>query len=230
MAFFVVKTDDETIRDFSGTGNSSYLNKSGMYDVIIKAVIVDQTAKGSQHLNLWLEYDGKEQPIYQAIRLTNNDGSANLGAKLFNKLCVIAGGTSGFEVADPTPRMIPMGKGGEMKECMVLEEFTDLPVTINLRMEYSMWNGNIQENKNILNFFRNPDHATAQEIVNDAEDKGAQYEKEAEYADRVIYKDELTAEDIEEWIKNRRSGAKKEETDKKPAAGFGAKRTFGRKV
>ena len=45
MAFFVVKTDDETIRDFNGTGNSSYINKSGMYDVILKAVIVDQTSK-----------------------------------------------------------------------------------------------------------------------------------------------------------------------------------------
>jgi hypothetical protein len=180
-------------------------------------------------LNLWLEYNGKEQAIYQAIRLTNNNGEPNLGAKLFNKLCVIAGGTSGFEIADPTPRMVPMGKGGEMKECMVLEEFTDLPVTINLRMEYSMWNGNIMENKNILNFFRYEDKATAQEIVNDAPDKGSQYAKEAEYADRVIYKNDLTAEDIEEWIKNRRSG-KKEETDKKPAAGFGAKRSFGRKV
>lgn len=229
MAFFTVKTDDETICDYSGSDGGAYLNKSGMYDVILKAVIVDQSANGSQHLNLWLEYNGKEQAIYQAIRLTNNNGEPNLGAKLFNKLCVIAGGTNGFEIADPTPRMVPMGKGGEMKECMVLEEFTDLPVTINLRMEYSMWNGNIMENKNILNFFRYEDKATAQEIVNDAPDKGSQYAKEAEYADRVIYKNDLTAEDIEEWIKNRRSG-KKEETDKKPAAGFGAKRSFGRKV
>lgn len=226
MAFFTVSTNEENVRDYTPS-NGQYINQSGIYEVIIKAVVVDQTAKGSQYLNLWLEHKGKEQPIYQAIRLTNNDGSANFGQQLFTKFCIVAGLGDNAEVSDPTPRMIPMGKGGSDVECMVLEEFTDIPMFMRVQMEYSMYNGNIQETKNIRNFFRYEDKATASEIVNNVEDKGSQYEKEEEYADKVSYKDGLTEEDIVEWKKNRKAGAK--EVDKKPATGFGVKRTFGKK-
>ena len=89
MGFFTVKTDEETVRDYSGDGGA-YISKSGIYEIVIKSVIVDKTQNGSEFLNLWFEHQGQEQIIFQAMRLTNNDGSANLGAKLFNKLCVIA--------------------------------------------------------------------------------------------------------------------------------------------
>jgi hypothetical protein len=228
MAFFKVDTNEENVKDYSGDGGK-WLNKSGIYDVIIKAVIVDTTAKGSEFLNLWLEYEGQEQPIYQAMRLTNNDGSPNLGQKLFTKFCVAAGAESGSEVNDPVSRMIPMGKGGEEIECMVLEDFDDTPITIRLQMEYSMYEGKVQQTKSIRNFFRFEDKATASEIVNNSEEKGKQFEAEQEYADKVTYKDGLTEEDVAEWLKAQRSG-KKEDSNKKPSAGFGSgKRTFGKK-
>ena len=94
MGFFTVDTSEENVRDYSGEG-SAYINKSGIYDVVIKAVIVDKTQNGSEFLNLWIEHQGQEQPIFQAMRLTNNDGSPNLGAKLFTKLCVILGADNG---------------------------------------------------------------------------------------------------------------------------------------
>ena len=77
MAFFKIDTSEENVKDYSGDGGK-WLNKSGIYDVIIKAVIVDTTAKGSEYLNLWIEYEGQLQPLYQAMRLTNNDGSVTL--------------------------------------------------------------------------------------------------------------------------------------------------------
>ena len=226
MAFFTVNTTEENVKDYTGDGGK-WLNKSGIYDVIIKAVIVDSTAKGSEFLNLWVEHEGQEQPIYQAMRLTNNDGSPNLGQKLFTKLCVVAGAADGGKISDPVSRMLPMGKGGEEVECMVLEDFDDTPVTLRLQMEYSMYEGKPQASKNIRNFFRFEDHATAAEIVNNA-DVGKQYEKELEYADKVSYKDGLTEEDVQNWLNSQKSG-KKEGVNNKPAAGFGQKRTFGKK-
>ena len=228
MAFRTVKTSEEHVKDYTGDGGN-YLNKSGMYEVVIKAVIVDSSPSGSEYLNLWVEYNGQEQPIYQAMRLTNNDGSENLGAKLFTKLCVIAGATDGAEIPDPVTRMLPMGEKGTEKECRVLEIFDDTPVYLRLQMEYGMYEGKVQERKNIRNFFRFEDKATAAEIVNNSEEKGSQYEKELELADRVTYKDDLTEEDIENWIKSNRSGGKEKTATKTPAAGFGGKRTFGKK-
>ena len=226
MAFFKVTTSEESVKDYTGDGGK-WLNKSGIYEVIVKAVIADTTAKGSEYLNLWVEHEGQLQPLFQAMRLTNNDGSRNLGADLFNKFCLIAGATEGADINDPVSRMIPMGKGGEEIECMVLEDFDDTPILIRLQMEYSMYEGKIQQSKIIRNFFRFEDHATAAEIVNNA-DVGNQFEKEQEYADKVSYKDGLTVEDVAEWLKNQKSG-KKEDSNKKPAAGFGQKRSFGKK-
>lgn len=228
MAFFTVKTDEENIRDYSGE-NSSFINKSGIYEIIIKHVIVSRSANGSESIDLWIEHNGKEQPIFQAMRLTNNDGSPNLGQKMFNKFCVVAGATEGSEISDPVPMMVPMGKGGENVECMVLQDFDDTPMFIRIQMEYSLWEGKIREAKVVKNFFRIEDKATASEIVNNVEEKGAQYAKEEEYADNVTYKNDLTEEDVQEWLKTRRSG-KKEEPEKKASVGFGQKRTFGRKV
>lgn len=226
MGFFTVKTDEENVRDFSG--NTKYINKSGMYDLIIKSAIVDVSSGGSQVINLWVENDGQPQMIYNAIRLTNKDGSPNFGQSLFNKLAVVCGATEGSEINDPVSKMLPIGKNGESKECMVLEDFNDIPVVAHIRMEYSLYNGKIMENKVIRNFFRFEDKATASEIVNNAENKGTQYEKESEDADKISYKNGLTEEDVTEWKKNRSKG-KEEETESKPAPiSFGQKRSFSR--
>ena len=227
MAFRTVKTSEEHVKDYTSDGGN-YLNKSGVYEVVIKAVIVDSSPSGSEYLNLLVEYNGQVQPIFQAMRLTNNDGSENLGAKLFTKLCVIAGATDGAEIPDPVTRMLPIGEKGVDKECRVLEIFDDIPVHLRLQMEYGMYEGKVQERKNIRNFFRFEDKATAAEIINETE-AGKQYEQELEYAEKVTLKEGLTEEDVAEWKKNRRKGGSdKKEEGKKPAGGFGGKR-FGNK-
>ena len=226
MGFFTVKTDEESVRDFSG--NTKYINKSGMYELIIKGAIVDVSSGGSQVVNLWVENDGQPQMIYNAIRLTNKDGSPNLGQALFNKLAVVCGATEGNEINDPVPMMLPIGKNSESKECMVLEDFNDIPVVVHIRMEYSLYNGKIMENKVIRNFFRFEDKATASEIVNNAENKGAQYQKECEDADKTSYKDGLTEEDITEWKKNRSKNKEEEPESKRAPISFGQKRSFSR--
>jgi len=226
MGFMKVNTSEENVKDYTGDGGK-YLNKSGMYEVILKAVIVDRTEKGSEFINLWIEHEGQEQPIFQAMRLTNNDGTPNLGQQLFTKLCVICGATDGQEIPDPVSRKIPIGAEGTEKDCDVLEIFDNIPIHMRLQMEYGMGNGKIQQRKNVRNVFRCEDKASASEIVNGTE-IGKQYAIEMEYADKVTYKDGLTEEDIKEWIKNRKSGkAEESKKDAKPAGGFGIR--FGGK-
>lgn len=227
MGFFKVTTDEESIKDYAGS-NSKYINASGIYECILKSVIVDTSAKGSEFINLWIEHEGQEQPLFNAIRLTNTDGQANLEQALFNKLCIVCGASKDHDVNDPVSRMVPIAAKGAEKECMVLEDFDDTPVYIRIQMEYSLYDGKIQEKKNVKNFFRLEDKATASEIVNNT-DFGKQYElEESKYADAITYKDGLTPEDVEEWKKNRSSTSKKEEsTTTKPAGGFGGKR-FGK--
>lgn len=225
MAFMKVDLSEENIKDYTGDG-SNYLNESGMYEITIKSAIVDTSAKGAESITLWFDHKGQEQPLFQAIRLTNNDGGDNIGKDLFHKLCGIIGMENGYDIPDPVKRNVPMGKKGADKECSVLEDFDDFPIHIRLQMEYGMYNGEIQERKNIRNVFRFEDKASASEIAN-ASDFGKQYEIELEYANKVTYKDGLTEEDIVEWKKNRRLGKTNKEETKKPASGFGKR--FGNK-
>lgn len=227
MAFFTVSTKEENIKDFTGD-RSKYINSSGIYEVVLKAVIVDSSPGGFEYLNLFIDHKGQEQPLFQAIGMTNKDGTANVSQQLFNKLTIIAGATEGHAISDPVSRMVPIGKGGTDMECMVLEDFTDMPVYIRIQMQYEMYEGKIQQKKIVRNFFRFEDKATASEIVNDAE-FGKQFAIEEEFAEKVSYKDSLTKEDVDEWLKSRKSGKTESETTaNKPSGGFGGKR-FGKK-
>lgn len=229
MAFFTVKANAESVRDFTGNGGK-YLTQSGMYEITIKNLIVSTSANGSTQIDMFINHAGQDQMLFGAIRLTNNDGSPNLSADLFNKLLVILGATDNDVIEEPVPMKLPVGKGGEMKEVMVLDQegLKDVPVFLRLQMQYSLFNDDIQERKVIRNFFRYEDKATASEIVNNAE-AGKQYEKEAENATKRDLKDGLTDEDVDTWLANRRSGSSTATKEAKKPSSFGSKRTFGKK-
>ena len=223
MAFWKVSTSEDQVRD---GGSSNYIMKSGMYDVIIKHVLYSQGKGGSITIDLNFDYEGQNQTIWSAIRLTNNDGQPNFQQSLFNKLCIVVGANDGDEISDPVPVELPIGKSGEMRECMEIQEFQDSPVFMRVQMEYSKYDGKIQEKKIIKNFFRYADKASASEIVNNV-NLGKQYDEELKLADSITYRDDLTAEDIEAWRKerlNQKAGNSSDMTTSKPFT----RRTFGR--
>lgn len=222
MSFFKVSTAEDQIKDSAGSSN--FINKSGIYDVLVKAVIVDTTPNGSMSLNLWIEYNEQPQMLYGAIRMTNNDGTPNFQAVLLNKLAVCSGLKDGTEIEEPIPVDLPVGKGGENKECMVLQEIQDAPVAIRIQMEYSMYEGKVMEKKIVKNFYRVPDHKTAMEIVNNGESK--QYDKDMEIADKNNLKDGLTEDDVTEYKKNRKNGNANPTKEEKKPLSFGQKRSF----
>ncbi len=223
MAFFSANIKADDVKDRSG--GSNFINKSGMYEIVLKHLYVDTTENGAEFLNMFIEHQGQEQTIYRAIFFRAANGEAGFGQELFRKLLVICGVTGDVVVNDPVSKMLPVGRDGEMVECMVLEEFDDTPMHIRIQMEYSMYEGKVRTNKRLWNVFRFEDKATASEILDEVE-PGTQYAKEAKNCDKDSYKDGLTEEDVAEWRKNR-SNTPKEPEGKRPAGGFGPKR-FGK--
>ena len=196
--FFKAKTDAESVKE--ETGGGKYISKSGMYDIEVLAPFVVTGSGEVTGVDFFIEYNGQQQPLYGNLKLTNKDGSENFGAKLFNKFMIIA---RVEEVNDPVDVELPMGKKGAMKEAAVLEDLGDVPVTVRVQMEYSVYNGNISEKTIIKSFYRTEDKASAEEIVN-GKDFGTQYEKDLPYAENVTYKDGLDAEQVAAWIKAKR--------------------------
>ena len=215
MAFFKVSTKDEAIKDQS---NFNYIDKSGIYDVTIKHVLYNKTQNGSETLDINFDYDGSNQTIWQAIRLTNNDGSPNFENNNFNKLCIVAGATDGTEISEPESVELALTKEGA-KPYMELMDLRDTDVSMRIQFEYSMYEGKIREKKAIKNFFRCTDHATASEIVNNTE-VGKQYEEEQKQADKITYKDGLLPDDIVEWKKQKAEERKESKELKEETKGF----------
>ena len=217
--------------DVKQSGGSAYINASGVYPVNVIAPFVSVSNGGSESVDLFLEHAGQKQVLYGNLRVSNNDGSSNqIGAKVFNQLMIIAGID---DCADPIEAELPIGQKGKMKDVAVLEDLADIDVLMRVQMEYSAHNGNIQEKKVIKGFYRAEDSATAEEIVNESE-VGKGFEGDQKYVDNITFKDGLTPEAIEAWIKAKRpkgtagdtEGA--EEGGSKKAPNFGKKR-FGKK-
>lgn len=226
MSFMKASTDKKVLQQSSG---SNYLNASGCYPVNIIAPFVSVSKGGSASVDLFVDHKEQKQVIYGNLRVSNNDGSQNqIGAKVFNQLMIIAGVE---EVADPIDAELPIGKNGADTDVGVLEDLADIDVILRMQMEYSTYNGNIQEKKVIKGFFRAEDNASAEEIVNETE-AGAQYEKEAKYFENITFKDGLDQDAIDAWVAAGRpkgtagSGGASTASAKKPS--FGNKKAFGK--
>lgn len=224
MSFFKASKSKEDLKQSSG---SAYLNTSGCYPVNIIAPFASVSKGGSTSVDLFVDHEGQKQVIYGNLRVTNNDGSPNaIGAKTFNQLMIIA---DVEEVGEPIDAELPIGKNGADTDVGVLEDLADIDVILRIQMEYSSYNGNIQEKKVIRGFFRAEDNASAEEIVNGTE-AGVQYEKEAKYFDNITYKDGLDADAIAAWVAAGRpkgTAGSSGEAPKKPA--FGKRKSFGAK-
>lgn len=207
MSFYTVTHKGEMIRDNGST--SSFIRESGMYDVLLHRIMVSTSPNGAVSVDLYLNYDGTDQVIYNAIRLTNNDGSANFQNNVFNKLLICIGASEGDIIGDPVEETLPIGKDKQDKKVMALPDIEDVDVTLRIQMEYGSYNGKITEHKSVRNVFRSKDHATASEIVNfnpktsSAADLGKQYAIEADekVCKKTSYKNGVTPEDVEAYHK-----------------------------
>lgn len=208
---FKVSTNEEVLNDFGG---SSYIAKSGIYDVTIKFASLDVSKGGAESVNFNLDYNGNDQTIYGPYVTAKNGDPLDVGLKLVNSLAVIAGMDQGqdlsIEEEDHT-----VGKDKKTQSFAVITDFSDMPIKIQLQEEYSVnpVKNEIQKRMVIKNFFRASDGASAAECVS-GKDVGKRLSTvEERYADKVTYKDDLTPEAVEAWRESKKNGS----TPSKPA-------------
>ena len=195
--FFTTKRDAQSLQEQTG----DFINKSGIYDVIIKFASVNRGDKGSISSDFNCEHKGSETTFY-GLRLTNNDGSDNFQKPLFNKLLVVLGIDA---LAEPTPEDHAVGKDRQVKSFAVLTELSDQPIKIRVQYSYSMWQGEIVERREIKNFYRASDGAVASEVES-GENIGAQLNKDRAYENNVTYNDGLTEAMVAEWKAAKKAG------------------------
>ena len=200
--FYKVSASKEMIRD---SGSNSYIRDSGMYDVVIHNIMVNKSANGAVSLDLYFNYDGTDQVIYNAIRLTNNDGKANFQNNIFNKMLLCFGAKEGDVIGEPVEAVLPIGRDKAEKRVLIVPDIEDEPVILRIKVEYDSYEGKITEHKSVRNVFRSSDKASASEIVNKARgtDVGKQYLLECQ--DKTLnepqYKHGVTKEDVEAYRK-----------------------------
>ena len=203
MAFFKARHTADALKE-QGEGGK-FINKSGIYPVTINFVSVQVNDKNARSLVFNVDYEGSSNTLY-GMTLDNNDGSENFKMNIFNKLVIIAG----LEVvADPVIETHKVGKDQVEKDFAVLADFSGLEVQIRVQEEYSIWNNELSEKREIRGFYR-ADGATAGEIEA-GEGFGTKRQKDEEFKDAVTYKDNLTAEKVAEMKKAKAakaSGAK----------------------
>ena len=223
MSFAKSSRKAEDVKQSGG----AYINGSGIFPINLIAPFVSVSNGGSESVDLFVEHSKQKQVIYGSLRVTNNDGTPNtIGAKVFNQLLIIAGLD---DCADPIEADLGIGKKGAMKPCAVLEDLADIDVLMRIQMEYSAYNGNLQEKKVIKGFYRASDMATAEEIVNEA-DIGKGYEADQKYVGNITYKEGVTPEQITAWIAAKRpDGTADAGSSAGTASGKADKPAFGNK-
>lgn len=197
-----MKPNFEAIKAASESSGSA-IQKSGLYNVqIVKAYINTKEGTQSKTLNLRVKVEDSESQKVLFIRQTNNDGKENFEKILLDKLLVVCG-------IEEVKRLVPTKfsyKGKEyFEDC--IQELENKKVIVQVKQEFSKWNGQINERFRVINFFRVDDKATAVEIV-EQKDFGKKYESlDDEYVNSAVYKDGVTAQEAKAYIDARMSSS-----------------------
>lgn len=190
-----------------GSGGASFIGTSGVYDVSILAVVVDQNENGAVSLGFYVDLgNDNKQMLYGALPMSTYDGKTVLegNQKTFGSLCAIAGVDIETDFA-PIEAELPIGKGGAMKEVTIFEEFEDVPVKLWVKQDYYKKNdGTVGDSRTVKGIFRASDNASGDEILNETE-AGVRYEKQSKYFNDVGYKD-VTEAEVKAMIDARRGG------------------------
>ena len=193
-------------------GNASFIGTSGVYDVTIQAVVVDENEHGSISLGFYVALgENKPQMLYGALPLSTYDGKTQLDGnqKTFGALAKLAGLPVKGKF-NPVEAELPIGKSGAMKEVLILEDFEGLEVKMWVKQEfYRKGDNSIGDKRMIMRFYRANDAADASEL-DKPETIGTRFEKDSKYHTDVKYGEGVTQAEAEAYIKGTKtSGAGK---------------------
>ena len=192
------------------SGGSSYIAKSGIYDVAIKFASIDVSSGGAKSVNFNIDYNGNSQTIYGPYIYDKQGNPLEIGLKLINSLAIIAGLRDGDQ---PTieSESHNVGKDNKPQDFNVITEFSDLNIKVRLQEEYAI-NPNTKEIRKSLvpKAFFSEAGLSAAEIV--ALENGENIEtgkdliKQQKYADNITYRDGLDADAVQAWKDSKASG------------------------
>ena len=172
MAFSLkVNKDKAALRDI-GSG-PSFIATSGVYDVTVNFVSLDETDKGAVRFNMNVNYKGNDQAIYGSIIMNKDGGENKIGKELINKLLVVAGLEAGAEPTIDTETH-KVGKDNKEQEFTVITDLSGLDIKIQVKEEFKKFEGKVTRSLVPYNFFR-ADGATAAEIAQSEEDKSVKF-------------------------------------------------------
>lgn len=162
---FRVSTSADAIKE-GGTGGS-FISTSGIYPIKINYLALSQSDGGAFSYSVNIDYNGNSQTIYGPT-IQNKDGKANeIGARSLNKICAIAGLDDGIQPTmeeEVHKAWNNTTKQDEDRTFIVYSELSDLVCQIQLKQEYTKYQGAVKENLVIDSFFRE-DGASADEIT-----------------------------------------------------------------
>lgn len=190
----------------------NFINKSGIYDIVIKFASIKQYESGAECVNFNVDYNGNEVTFYNTWITTKSGDPVESGINLLTKLGVIAGLEDGddFTIEEETHNV---GKDSTPTDFDVITDFSELPCKVHVQMKYSYdQKGEMREEKVVRAFFRE-DGASAEEIINDKEpgkqialiqEKG--WDTKVQYAESSKGAgDAPTEEDVEAWLEAKRN-------------------------
>lgn len=198
----------------TSSSGSSYINKSGIYDVVIKFASVEQSKSGATQVNFNVDYNGNTQAIYGPYIASKDGTPISMGVRFLTELGIISGLKEGEDLTTEE-ESFKVGKDNKEKEFTIITQFSDLEVKMRLQEEYSSYNGEISKRMVLKAVYRGKDGASAEEISNNSE-VGVKLKKDQAYASDITYTD-CTADEVEEGKKSKAEAAKSPKAEPKAA-------------
>ena len=190
MAFLTVNTES-----VQSEGGSSYISKSGIYDLTLKHCEIVTTKNGATQANYFFD-----KCMSYGNNIIGINGQPIFGYKVLEGLASTLGEDS---LSEPEPTTVTFKKGSKELNC--LPELNDVAVKAWIQISYRMYKGEIQENVSVKRFYRVADGASGAEVLS-GNDIGDRLGKDTSFAEEIKYEDGVTAEAVAAWMKAKSGG------------------------
>lgn len=192
--------EKENITDSS---SSSFIRKSGIYDVRLIGISPSKsrTTKAIQY-DLVVEYEGQMQRLFGVFTVKDAKGDPiQFQLKNLAKFCAVVNPDKD-SLGELKEMVLPLGKKGASVTLPIFYNARDVPVTLWVQLQYSLYQGSIKEKVAVKDFFRTADHASGAEIANEGKPNvcvGKQYSTIEKSAYDTFY-NQVTPEDVADWV------------------------------
>ena len=99
----------------TSSSGSSYINKTDIYDVVIKFASVEQSKSGATQVNFNVDYNGNTQAIYGPYIASKDGTPISMGVRFLTELGIISGLEEGEDLTT-VEESFKVGKDNKEKD------------------------------------------------------------------------------------------------------------------